>query len=132
MDQLLLLGYGLLILGCLLLARLPATGHGADDGTDSGSFAGISRNRANGRAARGSSGSAAKPLPSAHRWTGLLRRRARSHCRRIDPRVLFRPGVTLRVVLFLLRGALAFRGIDDRLLRGRGSCQCERYKLEQK
>jgi hypothetical protein len=121
-DQLLLLGYCLLILGGLLLARLPAAGHGANNCAGSGTRSGVSRDRTDGSPTGGSPGSAAKSLTAAYGWTRLLRWRARSDYCRIDTRSLLCPGVTLRVILFLLLYALALGGIHDRLLRRRRDC----------
>jgi hypothetical protein len=124
-DQVLVLSYGLLILRRLLLARLPAACHRADNGTNSGALARVSRNGANGSAAEGSARSAANSLAAACGWAGVLRWRARSDYCWIDPRRLLCPSVTLRIILFLLLGALALGRIDDRLLgRRRGNCQC--------
>jgi hypothetical protein len=115
-DQFLLLSYGLLILSRLLLARLPAAGHGADNRADSSSLSRVPRNGADGRSPGGSARSAAKSLAAACGWTRLLRWRSRRDCRWIDTGSLLCPGVTLRVILFLLLCALALGGIDDRLL----------------
>jgi hypothetical protein len=123
-DQLLLLSYGLLILRRLLLARLPAAGHGADNGANSGPLACISSNGADGSAADGSARSAANSLAAACGWAGVLRWRARSDCCWIDPRRLLCPSVTLRIILFLLLCALALGRVNDRLGRRRGNCQC--------
>ena len=123
-DQLLLLRYGLLILRRLLLARLPATGHGADNGANSGPRARVAGNGADGSAAEGSARSAANSLAAACGWTRLLGWRSRSDYRWIDTRCLLCPGVTLGIILLLLLGALALGRVDDRLLGRRGNCQC--------
>jgi hypothetical protein len=115
-DQFLLLSYCLLILSRLLLARLPAAGHGADNGADSSSLPRVPRNGADGGPSGGSARSAAKSLAAACGWTRLLRWRSRSDCRWIDTGSLLCPGVTLRVILFLLLCALALGGINNRLL----------------
>ena len=123
-DQLLLLSYGLLILRRLLLARLPAAGHGADNGANSGPGARVPGNGADGSAAEGSARSAANSLAAACGWAGVLRWRARSDYCWIDPRRLLCPSVTLRIILFLLLCALALGRVNDRLGRRRGNCQC--------
>jgi len=120
----------LLILRRLLLARLPAAGHRADDGADSGARARITRDGADRRAARGSPGGAANSLTAACGWTSLLWWWTRSHDRRINTRSLLCPGVTFCVILFLLFRALTFGGIHDRLLRRSWDCQAEDYKMQ--
>jgi hypothetical protein len=44
---------------------------------------------------------------------------------RVDAGRLLRPGHAFSLILLLLLGALAFRRIDDRLLRVRRQRQCE-------
>jgi hypothetical protein len=75
-DQLLLLGYCLLILGRLLLARLPSTDHRTNNRASSSAGAGISRDGTDGSSTGGAPGSAANSLTATYRWTRLLRWRS--------------------------------------------------------
>jgi hypothetical protein len=70
------------------------------------------RDLAHDRAAR----RAFQTLAPAYRGAGR-RRRGLRHDGRIDAGVALRPTVAGAIVLLLLLRALAFRGIDDRLLR---------------
>jgi hypothetical protein len=112
----------LLILGRLLLAGLPPAGHGADNRANTGSLPGVSRNGADRRPTRRSTRGTAHALTAAYGWTGLLRRRSRTHGCRIDPGGLLCPSVTLCVIFFLLGRTLTFCGISDRLLRHCRGC----------
>jgi len=131
-DQVLMLRYGLLILRRLLLARLPAAGHGADNRANSGPRARIAGNGADGSAAKGSARSAANSLAAACGWTRLLGWWSRCDYRWIDTSCLLCPSVALRIIFFLLLSALALGWVDNRLLGRRGNCQCQAYKLNHK
>src|SRR5262245_15035975 len=125
LDQLLLLGLRVLILRRLLLAGSTASRHSAHYRPHASALAGVSRDRADRRPARCPPGGTPQALAATDRRARLLWGRVGGHHRWVNARRLLGPGGALGVILALLLRALAFCGVDDRLLCLRGADPCE-------
>ena len=124
LDQLPLLGLPLLILRRLLLAGSTAARHSAHHRPHSCALAGVSVIAP--IAAPPAAPRAAPPSVGCHRPPGpSVVGRIGGHHRWVNARRLLGPGGALGVILALLLRALAFCGVDDRLLCLRGADQRE-------
>src|SRR5512146_1339080 len=97
-DEVLLLCDRLLITRVPCLSRLPAADHCSRDRANSRARACIARDRTDRRPPGSAAKRAARPLATSNGRPGLLWRRRRGHASRVDPGILLRPRVTLRVV----------------------------------